>query len=323
MVNILDKGIKAQQAVQEKGGDILSDKFFRGVKSNVRQAINQNFLKPNEIDMSKIKDKLSKAMTIAFLVSSGKVDRPQIQESESPVEFAETGVEKIISGNSAFNFDLPFGQAVDLWGKANPQESALLENVLFGTENIAGNSINIMNTLLGQGVDDILRTGEPISKMVSNMSEVVDKGTSFFETALRTGVATAQNAGHQMRMLSTPGIALWEFRAIRDDRTTGAPGGIYSGTANKNPGYDFQLHKFVAPPNHSVWQSIYPPNHFNCRCKVVAISWTRAAELGYTKKGKRELKEKYKNPKIPSFVASGEWPAEGFDRSPMSYLGVA
>jgi hypothetical protein len=314
MTTILDKGVRTQQDTQEKGADVISDKFFRGVKSSIRQEINKNFLAPEKIDMEGIKDKISKAMALAFLVSSGKIEQPQ-----TPLNFAS--VEQFANGG-LFNFDLPFSQALSLWEKNNPINKSLLDSVLGSTNIMANNSMAIMNQILSTGVDDILRTGKPIQEMVKDLSEVTDKGTSYFETALRTGVATAQNAGHMARMSTAPGIALWEFRSIKDDRTTGAPNGIYSGNKFKNPGFDFQLHGYKAPPDHAIWSSIYPPNHFNCRSKVVAISWSRATALGYTKQGKRELKEQYKNPAIPPYVQNGEWPAQGFDRSPMQTLGV-
>lgn len=51
------------------------------------------------------------------------------------------------------------------------------------------------------------------------------------------------------------------------------------------------MHGLILPKSHGFWASNYPPNGFNCRCKVQALSLDEARALGY--KGKLDNPIKY------------------------------
>lgn len=321
MVMTIERKSPASQArILSEGEELISDKFFRGVRRIIRKEINDHAFAPQEIDLSKLNDKISQAMTIAFLVSSGKIQAPS--QGGMEYDFAEGSVPPL--DPFGFKFDLPFQEALDLWTKANPAQETLLDTVLGRSGAIADNFSRLLRNTVAEGVTNILTTGKPINVMVRELADEADKGSAYFETALRTSVSTAQNAGHQKRMEGNTNIAILEYRGPMNIRTTGAPGGIYGTkkTRGRNPGHCWDMNDFKAVPAHWIWRKIWPPNHFNCHFKVVSISWARAKRDGYLKADGTVL-AKYVNPPIPKFITDGSWPAKGFDQSPMSYLGVA
>lgn len=313
--DITEVGLRKQEELQRKGADLVSDKFFRGVRKFIRAEINRNAFKPHMIDLKQLNDKIAQAMTIVFLVSSGKI----LQSKEDVFEFSAPSIDAL-----GFRFDLPFKEALDIWRKHNPGEEGLLNIVLGSSNTIANNFTTSLENLMTIGVNNILTSGWTVPQVVRKLATQADKTAGEFETALRTSVGTAQNAGHQKRMMDNPNIAILEYRVPKDPRTTGAKPGVYGTkkTQHRNPGFCLQLSGFRAVPDHPIWQTIYPLNHFNCRGKVVAITFARADSLGLLNKD-GTVKAKYVNPTIPAFVADGRWPAEGFQQAPLTFLGAA
>jgi len=101
------------------------------------------------------------------------------------------------------------------------------------------------------GVDGILsRTG--LSK----------ESPWYIENVFRTNNSTAYNAGNWNRYQKRlDKIAFYQYLAINDDRTTPLCDGL-DGT--------------TLPVDSSVWADYWPPNHYQCRSEVVAISKARA-----------------------------------------------
>lgn len=91
----------------------------------------------------------------------------------------------------------------------------------------------------------------------------------YTENIFRTNNSTAYNAGNWNRYQSRLSeIAYYQYLAINDNRTTPLCDGL-DGT--------------TLPTTDPVWSDYWPPNHYQCRSEVVAISISRAKVLNITR----------------------------------------
>lgn len=77
-------------------------------------------------------------------------------------------------------------------------------------------------------------------------------------TILRTNIQTAYSAGRYRRQRETVSdLPYWRYSAILDSKT--------------RPSHA-ELDGVVYRADNPIWQTIYPPNGFNCRCSVRALT---------------------------------------------------
>lgn len=301
----------SQKSILVNGRNIVQEKYYRSVKTYVRNMIINNALKPERIDFLKVIDSITQAMTFVWMISSGKIGK-----KADPLKFAE---EDIIVG---IDYDTPFIEAIEAWLKANPDQKSFLDRIrdafFLHVSSYSGRIENIVR----DAILHTIATGSGIAKVAREIETITGQAAQTFEDALRTNVAIAQNAGHYNRLQQdvwqTP---IWEYRAVDDDRTTGFPGGIYQDKTGKNPGFCHQLNGFKAVANHPIWQKIYPPNHINCRSLVVGLEASYADKAGYLDSDGNP-KDRFINPKIPWFVEQGLWPPPNFSKTPLGMLGI-
>ncbi|MCY4214336.1 MAG: phage minor head protein [Gammaproteobacteria bacterium] len=85
-------------------------------------------------------------------------------------------------------------------------------------------------------------------------------------TILRTNMGVAYNAGRRRRQAELADERpFWRYVAIRDART--------------RPSH-LELHGTTLRHDDPAWEAIYPPNGFNCRCRVRAITERQAERNG-------------------------------------------
>ena len=98
------------------------------------------------------------------------------------------------------------------------------------------------------------------------------------ETVFRTNVQTAYNAG-RYEMYQAEGMEeffpFFQYHTVGDDRV--------------RPAHE-QMNGFVARRDDPVWTTWWPPNGFNCRCTVTAIS-NEEAEAEGIRVSRREVPE--------------------------------
>jgi SPP1 gp7 family putative phage head morphogenesis protein len=78
------------------------------------------------------------------------------------------------------------------------------------------------------------------------------------DTIFRTNIQSSYQAGHYQRMMEVAdALPYWQYVAVMDGRTRPAHAA---------------MNGKVLPANDPWWQANYPPNGFNCRCTVRAMS---------------------------------------------------
>lgn len=90
------------------------------------------------------------------------------------------------------------------------------------------------------------------------------------DTIFRTNVQTAYNAGHYKELTDPEVLKMrpyWQYLAVED--------------AHTRPSH-LAMNGRVYPADHPVWDTWYPPNGFNCRCTVRALSKRQVERQGLT-----------------------------------------
>ena len=122
----------------------------------------------------------------------------------------------------------------------------------------------------GASVKQVMRAIDDVFEKYRASGEIIDGALSRpwrLETIARTNLGEAYNAG-RLSAFESPGVAehmeAYEYASVLDERTT-----------------DFcvDYDGFSRPVNDAIWESIWPPNHYNCRSVVVPIvkgdTWER------------------------------------------------
>ena len=101
----------------------------------------------------------------------------------------------------------------------------------------------------------------------SGGAEVVQLGSpARLGTIFRTNLATSYNAGrYQQQLASTERHPYWQYIAILDDNTRGS---------------HRALHGKVFHYTDPIWQTMYPPNDWGCRCRVRALTADEVKQKG-------------------------------------------
>lgn len=87
----------------------------------------------------------------------------------------------------------------------------------------------------------------------------------YLETVFRTNSSSAINAGAFVRAMNEKDIEMLTYSAVLDKKTTQICQTLDGTTATKN--------------NH-IWDTITPPNHFNCRSRILSLTSLEINALG-------------------------------------------
>lgn len=147
------------------------------------------------------------------------------------------------------------------------------ESLLRDTQRIVADVLDDGGTLRGAAaeLEDAYRKagwwGRQAVADAAGGTEIVQLGSMHrIRTILRTNMQTAYAAGRYRRQRETVDARpYWEYIAVIDAAT--------------RPSHR-KLHGLVMPANDPAWQAIYPPNGFNCRCRVRAITAREVARRG-------------------------------------------
>ncbi|ENS5449052.1 minor capsid protein, partial [Morganella morganii] len=100
-------------------------------------------------------------------------------------------------------------------------------------------------------------------------AEMVQLGSpSRLATIYRTNVATAYQAGrYQQQLASTDTHPYWQYIAVMDGRTRKSHAAMHG-----------RVFRFDDP----IWEKLYPPNDWGCRCRVRALTAEQVRRMGLT-----------------------------------------
>ncbi len=106
-------------------------------------------------------------------------------------------------------------------------------------------------------------------KLTDDYGETVQLGSPWrLRTIYSVNLQTAYMAGrYATHMELTEERPYWMYTAVMDSRT--------------RPGHA-ALHGLVFRYDDPIWESLYPPNGWNCRCRVRALSLHKLRQLGKT-----------------------------------------
>lgn len=130
------------------------------------------------------------------------------------------------------------------------------------------------------------------------------------ETIVRTNVATGFMDGQRAAIgKNIKHFALLRLDEIHDRRTRGNPDGLYPNPLHPH----YQMDGFMEEPTHPVWQTIWPPNGYNCRASITPITWLEAKSMGLVKNLKidRAALDKH-NGRRWYYITRGLYPDKGF-----------
>lgn len=157
-------------------------------------------------------------------------------------------------------------------------------------------------------------TGTQVAKM---RKQIIDEtGVSLSKarlaTVVRTNTNQAYNDGHLEQLTSqavVSSVALIELIEIQDSRTRGNPNGRYP-----DSGFHWQMDGFMETPENPIWQSITPPNGYNCRGRIASVSWNKAIRLGLATKDRKIIRSKLdaRNRAKWQIIRRGDYPDPGF-----------
>ncbi|MEQ5119506.1 phage head morphogenesis protein [Morganella morganii] len=103
----------------------------------------------------------------------------------------------------------------------------------------------------------------------SGGAEMVQLGSpARLATIYRTNVATAYQAGrYQQQLASTDTHPYWQYIAVMDGRTRKSHAAMHG-----------RVFRFDDP----IWDKLYPPNDWGCRCRVRALTAEQVKRMGLT-----------------------------------------
>ena len=121
---------------------------------------------------------------------------------------------------------------------------------------------------------EALEKGTPLKEWKATVSQALDAAGFTgerplrLETIFRTNVQSAYMAGRYKEMWAMRDtFPYWQYSAVNDGRTRPA----HRALSGK-----------IYPAEHPFWKTWYPPNGFNCRCSVKALTRRQVEDRGLT-----------------------------------------
>ena len=109
-----------------------------------------------------------------------------------------------------------------------------------------------------------LEEGKTFSQVKGELFDILTRGgysrvnPYHLYTTFYTNIYSALNAQHYNKLQRVKKqLPYWQYKAVLDSRTRPTHAA---------------MHNYVAPADDPIWDVWFPPNGFNCRCRVIAIS---------------------------------------------------
>lgn len=140
----------------------------------------------------------------------------------------------------------------------------------------------------------------------------VREASAHIETDTRTLMMHGFNSGTKEQLRRTAdAFPVYQIQEVHDSRTRGNPTGIYA-----DKGKHWQMDGFAAAADDPIWDSIWPPNGWNCRGIVRGIPIGECIRRGWADDAgavdTQKLESLFRNQR--KIVADGLYPDPGFDK---------
>lgn len=125
-------------------------------------------------------------------------------------------------------------------------------------------------------LERILQQGHSLESFAASLEERFDAAgmttmnPSHVENVYRTNVVNSYNSGRHAQMTQPEVLrvrSFWQIRTVND----GPP---------RQRATHQRVHNWVLRADDSIWQLVYPPFGFNCRCRVVSLSNVEVEDRG-------------------------------------------
>lgn len=284
-IPLLSKTLKKKDNIVEFADDVISKKKKLDIK------LEEDFFNKREEAMSKYTDDYSKEIKNHLELSQTKLDLAGFVSTSNILEdhfiiSAKTGIadeDDIANIISSFNpakapnpYNMNFENTFSFFSERKP---ALIDEFEEITNDIRANFSWIKKSNDKRVTEKLFKNlltseknGESFESWKSRSAEVLEecgfgKDAWYLKNIYRTNNATAYNLGRYKQQVNTQKLFPYlMYAAVKDKRTTKLcmelDGAIYLATS-------------------SIWLRIYPPNHFQCRSRVISFSKEELLSSGY------------------------------------------
>ena len=279
-----------------------ADKYFDKVyektfKRGFDKDLNIDKLKKN---LSKSKDinsavkilnshKIKEGQYIKDLLFLGKLTGLYSQDKQDFSEFADDKVSTSIDIDDLFELVEP-KEAIDYIKKKIPVAQKEWNLLSDEARNAAFYVQNTSKLVVINGIKEkllkALEKGIPFSQIKNEISDIFKKAKvkgyneGYLKTVFYTNIYSVFNAGRYKNLMSDENTEWLKYVTAGDDFV--------------RPEHA-KLHGFVAPKTDPIWDTIWPPNDFGCRCKVVRARKSEIPEDGKAEEAKGEPAEGFAN----------------------------
>jgi SPP1 gp7 family putative phage head morphogenesis protein len=234
-------------------------------KAYLEKELNQK--KPSKEFLEKISKSLFGVLSISFMAGQywvklkTEIDNGTVEKIKGVENFAK------LSPDAAIEF---------LGSKLDKKVAAYLKKI----EKATAAKIDTMTKLsfydnakhLTEFISSSLEKGESIQKAIKRLGEkelldkigITDENKYYLETVVRTNQITAMSAGDRIESLANSDVEYYQYIAILDPRTTDVCKSLEAKILKKD---------------NELWNTHLPPNHFNCRSRVITFSKGLAEQL--------------------------------------------
>lgn len=172
-------------------------------------------------------------------------------------------------------FNLPFDEAIEYMINLSPALYSQLESIEAKIDEYyfyVKRSTEIETTIkLQKSLEKVLKEGLTFDTWIKDIDTfIINAGIGssgwYWNTVFRTNIQSAYNAGHMQEQFSNNDIQYLLYDGILDGREQ-----------EHTRTYDGKIYKKSNP----IWGRIYPPNGFNCRCRVISLTKEDMQEFGF------------------------------------------
>lgn len=236
---------------------IFSEKMCEELKKNKIKS--QEDIKNISLNMQDLREKMQ--LTYMLGISDERyINNPKNLEFEEELQAI---------------FNLPFNEAVEYMINLTPALYSQLESIEAKIDEYyfyVKRSTELETTIkLQKSLQKVLKEGLTFDSWIKEIDTYIvnvglGSGGWYWNTVFRTNIQSAYNAGHMQEQFNNEDIKYLLYDGILDGREQ-----------EHTRIYDGKVYRKDNP----IWGRIYPPNGFNCRCRVISLTKEDMQEFGF------------------------------------------